>query len=344
MSKPNTKKLTVKSVAEKLGVSTATVSNAFNRPDQLSKAKRTEILEACKRIGYRGPNRTAQILRKGQSNIIALVLSDSAEYTVSDPVASAFTKGVCTELESEGKHVLLFSGNAPTLLDIADFVDGFICYGAPQNTKIIDELKSVTKPVVTADFTIEGLPSVQISNEQAAYELAKAVVKPDDKVGIIGLRLIDSPVTCRVYDSKLYESECYITRHRLDGYSRALQELGMEVNSDYIWNVPLNNEHYAQQAARELLQCHPRPNIVFCMSDVIALELLRLAISEGLNVPEDIKITGFDGIDEGQRRVKNLTTVTQFSDIKGERAARALMDGSKQPEIIEHKLILGKTS
>ncbi|MEC7699926.1 MAG: LacI family DNA-binding transcriptional regulator, partial [Pseudomonadota bacterium] len=58
----NKTKLTLKDVAEQLGVSTATISNAFNRPDQLSKAKREEILAQCKKIGYSGPNKAAQIL------------------------------------------------------------------------------------------------------------------------------------------------------------------------------------------------------------------------------------------------------------------------------------------
>ena len=56
-------KLTLKDVALQLGVSTATISNAFNRPDQLSKARREHILAECDRIGYTGPNKAAQILR-----------------------------------------------------------------------------------------------------------------------------------------------------------------------------------------------------------------------------------------------------------------------------------------
>ncbi|HAI72739.1 MAG TPA: LacI family transcriptional regulator, partial [Alteromonas australica] len=84
----NKNKLTLKDVALQLGVSTATISNAFNRPDQLSAARREAILAECEKIGYTGPNKAAQILRKGRSNIVALILADSIAYTVSDPVAS----------------------------------------------------------------------------------------------------------------------------------------------------------------------------------------------------------------------------------------------------------------
>jgi len=73
---------TLKSIAKELGVSNATVSNAFNRPDQLSKNRRESILAACKELGYFGPNKAAQSLRRGKFNIIALVLPDSVEYMV----------------------------------------------------------------------------------------------------------------------------------------------------------------------------------------------------------------------------------------------------------------------
>ena len=100
MTKP--KSWTLKSIAQELGVSNATVSNAFNRPDQLSKARREEILAACKKLGYFGPNKAAQSLRRGTFNIVALVLPDSVEYMVSDPVASSFMRGVSAVLEKNG--------------------------------------------------------------------------------------------------------------------------------------------------------------------------------------------------------------------------------------------------
>ncbi len=64
------------------------------------------ILAECEKIGYTGPNKAAQILRKGRSNIVALILADSIAYTVSDPVASTFIKGVSRVLQQQGKHLL----------------------------------------------------------------------------------------------------------------------------------------------------------------------------------------------------------------------------------------------
>lgn len=339
----NTKKLTLKDVAEKLGVSTATISNAFNRPDQLSAAKREEILAACTEIGYEGPNKAAQSLRKGQTNIIALVLADSIEYIVSDPVASTFIKGVSSTLQQHNKHLLLYAGDAKSIRDISDFVDGFICYGAPENEKLGGELKRVNKPVVTADFNIEGRPSVNIDNEQAAYDIAYKALESDDKVAILGLRLIDSHTTCRIYDEALFDVERSVSHRRLDGYLRAIKDKGITISNDLIWHIPQSGGQYSSQAAKEVLTSHPLPDTIICMSDLIALEVLQLALRMNIKVPEQLKITGFDGIDEVKRTHPNMATVCQSSEQKGVLAARMLLQNETQSQVLSYEIHCGET-
>lgn len=337
-------KLTLKDVALQLGVSTATISNAFNRPDQLSATKREEILTACKRIGYTGPNKAAQILRKGQSNIVALILADNIEYMVSDPVASMFIKGVSSVLQSADKHLLLYAGSAKSVSDVADFVDGFICYGAPENPVLGHELKQQDKPVVTVDFNLGDWPSVNIDNEMAAYQIAKQAIAAGDEVAILGLKLIDSPTTCRVHDSPLLDTETAISHRRLDGYFRAMNEVGCDINNELIWHIPESRGNYSRQAAKEVLSISPRPNAILCMSDIIALELLQCALSMGLEIPQTLKITGFDGIDEAKRTRPQLTTVSQSSTDKGKRAAELFLSMSKDSVLLPFAIFQGETA
>ena len=339
----NKSKLTLKDVALQLGVSTATISNAFNRPDQLSKAKREEILEQCKKIGYSGPNKAAQILRKGTSNIVALVLADSISYMVSDPVASTFIKGVSHALREQGKHLLLYAGDSQSILDVVDFVDGFICYGAPRNTKLVNELSTSVKPVITVDFDIEDTPSINIDNEEAAYQVAHFALSKGDQVAILGLRLIDSPSTCRIYDNPLIDVDSSISHRRLDGYLRATREKHITVSNERIWHLPESDRSFARQAAREVLTSSPRPDVVLCMSDIIALELLQMALDMGIKVPEELKITGFDGIEEGERVRPRLTTICQSSTEKGVRAATALLEQLQDKAVLPFELRQGET-
>ncbi|MFU2512197.1 LacI family DNA-binding transcriptional regulator [Pseudoalteromonas sp. ASV78] len=343
MSKKN--HWTLKSIAKELGVSNATVSNAFNRPDQLSKSRREAILAACKELGYFGPNKAAQSLRRGKFNIVALVLPDSIEYMVSDPVASSFMRGVASVLEKDGINLLLFSGNNDNLNNVVDFVDGFICYGRPRNQSLVEQLKTVPKHVVTVDFDIDRNASVNINNEQASYEVAKhALHNKDDQVAILGLRLLDENVLCRVYEHHECEAGQSIAHQRLRGYQKALTELDIPIAEDRIWNIPESSERFASIAAKEALCSLPRPSVMLCMSDLIALAAMREALKLGLKIPEDIRIVGFDGIDEARRFVPKITTIHQNSEEKGALAANLFITKEEQKALINYELQLGQSS
>ena len=326
-------------MAEILGVSNATVSNAFNRPDQLSKKKREEILAACSELGYLGPNQAARSLRKGSFGIVAIILPDSLEYMVSDPVASQFMQGVASVLETGNANVLLFAGHSKSISTVVDFVDGFICYGAPRNPDLISQLAQTTKKVVTVDFNIEGRACVNIDNKQAAYEITqRAVSANDSNVAVLGLRLIPSDQVCRVYDNKLLDTQSSISHRRLDGYMQALSDKGVALTGDRIWNVPESNIELAAIAARETLTIEPRPSVILCMSDLIALATLREASAMGLNVPQDVKVVGFDGIDESTRSTPKLTTIQQNSVLKGRTAAQLFLNDKSSDDLLPYTI------
>lgn len=337
-------KLTLKSVAKALGVSTATISNAFNRPDQLSVALREKILQACSELGYFGPNKAAQSLRKGSSGIVAVILSDSLEYMVSDPVASQFLQGVARELERNQSHLLLFSGSSPSLEPISDFVDGFICYGAPRNLALMTQLSQSRKRVLTVDFDLPGLPSVNIDNEQAAFDSAASVLRTDDTVAVLGLRLIDANQSQAVGNAPMWDNQSSIAHRRLDGYQRAMQQRGLTLSTDYIWHIPESSQHYASAAAKAVLAMTPRPTVLLCMSDLIGLSAMREALQLGLRIPEDIRVIGFDGIEEILRYHPTLTSVWQFSDKKGEAAVRAFLNPDDSNLVLPYELRFGESS
>lgn len=338
------KKWTLKSIAAELGVSNATVSNAFNRPDQLSKNKREEILTACQRLGYTGPNRAAQSLRKGLFNIVALVLPDSVEYMVSDPVASRFVKGVSAILEPNGINILLFSGQASSIHSVSDFVDGFICYGTPRNSELITQLKQTKKKVVTVDFDIARNASVNVQNQVACAELTNQVVTPNDEhVAVLGLRLIEAEQVSRIGDAIDRLTTTAISHQRLLGYIQALDKKGINLSSDYVWNIPESSAKFASIAAREALASNPRPTVLLCMSDLIAIAAIQEAGKLGLKVPQDVKITGFDGIDEALRFNPSVTTVHQNSEEKGKKAAELFIAKATHSETIPFEIIKGKS-
>src|SRR5699024_3527150 len=81
---------TLASLAAELGVSRTTVSNAYNRPDQLSAPLRERVLEAARRLGYPGPDPVARSLRTRRAGAVGLLLTEALSYAFRDPVATGF--------------------------------------------------------------------------------------------------------------------------------------------------------------------------------------------------------------------------------------------------------------
>src|SRR3954463_1375811 len=94
--------VTLADVAAHLGVSRTTVSNAYNRPNQLSPALREKVLAAALALGYNGPDPTARGLRRGQTGSLGLVFDAPLSYAFTDPAATLFLKGMARGLEEPG--------------------------------------------------------------------------------------------------------------------------------------------------------------------------------------------------------------------------------------------------
>jgi DNA-binding LacI/PurR family transcriptional regulator len=98
---------TLASLAAELGVSRTTVSNAYNRPDQLSAPLRERVLEAARRLGYPGPDPVARSLRTRRAGAVGLLLTEALSYAFRDPVATGFLEGLALACERAGQGLLL---------------------------------------------------------------------------------------------------------------------------------------------------------------------------------------------------------------------------------------------
>ncbi|MDX1458187.1 MAG: LacI family DNA-binding transcriptional regulator [Marinobacter sp.] len=332
------KRLTVKLMAEKLNVSTATISNAFNRPDQLSEARRRWILEECKRLGYMGPNAAARSLRTGRTGNVGVMLADNLAYSLTDPVASEFLHGLAEVFDQRHMNMLLLSSQEDdeTRNRIQEsMVDGFIVYGWLTKGRTYERLLQQGKPIVAVDCDLEGCTWVNVDNYEGARRSAEhALQQPPSDVAILGLRLVNTDRVCRVRDRELFTEARAISVRRLHGYQDALAAAGYAVPSERIWSTPTNTHQDAYQAAREALTSTPRPDLLLCMSDRIALAAIRAALQLGLRVPEDVRIVGFDGIPEGANLHPSLTTVCQQSAEKGRVAARILLGEQEDQSVL----------
>src|SRR5918996_5590470 len=94
--------VTLATIAQAVGVSRMTVSNAYNRPDQLSPELRDRVMEAAERLGYAGPDPVARTLSRGKTGSVGLVLDYPLTVAFTDPGTVQFLHGVAAGCEEEG--------------------------------------------------------------------------------------------------------------------------------------------------------------------------------------------------------------------------------------------------
>merc|ERR1711969_31265 len=128
------RRATLASLAAELKVSRTTVSNAYNRPDQLSAELRERVLSTAKALGYPGPDPVARSLRTRKAGAVGLVITEPLNYSFRDPAALDFVAGLAESCEAVGQGLLLVAvgpdrsvsdGSAAVL---AAGVDGFVVY------------------------------------------------------------------------------------------------------------------------------------------------------------------------------------------------------------------------
>jgi DNA-binding LacI/PurR family transcriptional regulator len=343
--------VTLKDIARVAGVSRTTVSNAFNRPDQLSPDLRQKILTVAKQMGYLGPNPMGRMLRTGHTGAIGLIFHDSLSYAFADPTAIAFLQGVAHTCEAAQASLLI----VPVLEDVAvqktiqqAAVDGFIVYCLPNQSDAMTQVLRRQLPVVVVDQpNVEGFPSVYIDDRQAAYEAANHLLElRHQRLAIISLEFADDLHAGLVDQQRIKNAIFPITQRRWQGYMDAIQAAGLDVNAVPVEECAGNREESAVQAALRLLSTTPRPTGILAMSDRLAVGALRAAEQLGLKVPTDLSIVGFDDIPLASRIRPHLTTVRQPLTEKGTIAAELLLKNAPASlsRVLKTQLIVRESS
>lgn len=318
---------TLASLAAELGVSRTTVSNAYNRPDQLSPQLRLRVLEAAKRLGYPGPDPLARSLRTRRAGAIGLLLTEALSYAFRDPAAVEFLAGLARECEDAKTGLLLVpavpgAGTDPALAAAAA-VDGFIVYSLPNDDPHLEAALARPVPTVIVDEPLRavGADFVGIDDRNAAAKAGAHLAElGHQRIGIICSRISSQrgpggPATPDRQRSSPYD----VVRLRLDGLFDGLQRSRAQVP---VWECWENTIDSAAGAAKEMLDAHPDLTAVACTTDVLALGTIQAARGMGRQVPGDLSITGFDDIPEAG--ASGLTTIAQSHAEKGRAAWRLL--------------------
>src|SRR4051812_49734932 len=174
------RRVTLATVAEALGVSAMTVSNAYNRPEKLSPELRERVLATAAELGYAGPHAMARSLRRGKAEALGVVLGETLPYAFEDPGALEFLRGLARSAAERGValHLVPASGNEgdPALV-LAAVVDAFVVFSLPDGHPLAEALVRRRLPtVVEGGPELPGCPLVGI-DERAAAAAAAAHVR-----------------------------------------------------------------------------------------------------------------------------------------------------------------------
>jgi DNA-binding LacI/PurR family transcriptional regulator len=314
--------VTLQTIADRLGVSRMTVSNAFSRPDQLSAELRERILLTADELGYVGPDPAARALARGTTGAVGVLLTDSLRYAFTDEVATGFLGAVVEELAPTGLALTLLTadggGDVVPARDVA--IDGALVYSCRVESPSRDWLLRRHLPLVFVDQDpVAGIPSVNVDDRAGARAAAQHLVDLGHRrVGIVNLA-IDGPRG--LVDDPLATSSGHPQRERVLGWLDALHAAGITPTTVQIEH---DREDDAEEVARLLLALEDPPTAVLCFSDVLALGVLRAAEARGVSIPGDLSVVGFDDSPVARRVRPNLTTVRQDIAAKGRLAASSL--------------------
>jgi DNA-binding LacI/PurR family transcriptional regulator len=325
--------VTLQTIADALGVSRTTVSNAYNRPDQLAPELRKRIMETARSLGYAGPDPAARRLRSGRRPAVALMFSARLSYAFTDPAAVALLQGLTEATEDKGYELLLlpgYRGEETESVAVRDAVVGAFClYCMRDDHPAVRAALDRRLPVIIVDEPrLPGAFFVGIDDRGGARLAAEHVAGlGHERVAVVIDRMLDDGYSGFASPERLAARGHRVSRERVAGYFDGLPGGGVPV-----YETPANERGVAAAAVDALLGVAAPPTALLCATDQIALGALEALAERGVRVPEDVSVTGFDDIPAAAGA--ELTTVRQPLVEKGRQAGRLLLEPNTEREVI----------
>lgn len=306
--------VTIKDIAQRLDLSVSTVSYALNGgPKPVSTDVKAKVLRMAEELNYR-PNRLAKSLVTRRSHTIGVVPVDVEQDILLTPCVHLVLNGVVNAAAALRQDVLLFTAHDRNLPDeVADDildsrVDGVVFIAPRPDSPALRRIANSDLPyaIVAAD---DGLsPSYIVDNEKGARLALEHLYSLGHR------RIAHLCGRLSLMDAGL----------RLEAYKSFVVEKGLDLPGEYV--IPGNYWRDSGHAAGlSLLEMAVRPTAVFCANDEMACGLMQALIANGVRVPEDVSVVGFDDSPLAANSNPPLTTVKQPLELMAAEALRAVI-------------------
>lgn len=336
-------RVTLQTIADRVGVSRTTVSNAWSRPDQLSAEVRDKILATAEELGYAGPDPAARGLRRGRADAIGMLLTETLRYAFEDPHAAELLRGVAAAIEEADTGLLIVP--LPPRRRVGEalrsaVVDGCLVYSMPLDHPAVDVLRRREVPLVCIDGPrIEGVPFVGIDDRGASRDLAELVVSYGHRrILVLSIRTVDDLYDGPIDADRLARGVYQNSLERIHGTFDATDAAGVPRDGIVLHELSRNHRHRAREVVAGILDGPDAPTAIIALSDELAAGALDAATARGMEPGRDITIVGFD--DQASAAELGLTTVRQSAYDKGYRAASMLVGHGPPTDIVlPHELV-----
>lgn len=352
--------VTLADVAREAGVAKSTASYAFSDPERLAPPTTEKILAAAQRLGYQGPSALGRALASGKTHVIAVVTKALLLAPEEDPFALQIIDGLSREIHELGYGVLMLP---PVTDPQARRLHEAAMYDAAVSVRRLTHLEETDAlleargvPFLRLDSGSDEYRAITGQDDRAIAEVIEHLVSLGHKrIATVALPFdggtpaphlyvgAEIPELLSTLDARIRP---YVPRARLAGFLIA----GVTPTHIAVGDSTTYEAGHAAGLRVLDVPASERPTAIVCQADVYAWGVVEAANELGLRVPEDVSVTGFDGLTVGVFDDLGLTTVFQDGVLKGRLVARWIIETAERegeerpPTAMPLSVRLGKTT
>ena len=305
------KQSTIYDVAQRAGVSAATVSRVLNEPDRVAAEKRARVQEAIQALHF-VPKADAVAKARRAYRKIGVVAP-----LFTQPSFMERLRGIASVLSAEHYELVIYS--IATGDDLAAYVqmlvntqrvDGLILLCVQADAGVLELLRGASFPVCFVESEYDGFDSVSVPNVQGGQLAAELLYRKGcRRPGFIGQTIARSYAV-------------NATEERLQGFRFYFANQGIILQPEHVWVGDFFDSTLDESIERFITQ-PLLPDGIFCSSDMIAARFLRFALRRGIHIPSELRVIGFDNVELAD--YLGLSSVSQSLEESGKMAAKLLL-------------------
>ncbi len=314
---PASKKPTIYDVAKHAGVSITTVSRMLNAPDKVNAKTREKVLAAIDKLSFvpKAEARARAMQHTGRIGVITPFFTA--------PSFIQRLRGIAETLSPENYELVIYTVDSNdhlqgylSSLPLTGNLDGLIILSLPIGENEVRRLIDHNLPTVLIEYPYPKLNCVEIDDVEGGYMAANYLLKKGHRrIAFLG-------------DTDLPEYSIHPVSLRLKGFRRALKEARIKLPDTFV-RLATYSQEQTRKVAKELLNLPEPPTAIFAATDFQALGVLKAARQLDIQVPEQLAVIGFDGLDMAE--YADLTTISQHLDESGRLAVEILLAQIEAP-------------